>query len=625
MSRRHELNITCTALLGGLTAASLAVANPQAVEIFYRSNDLTVPPPGFPAGGVVWNASSTFSNLTLDEAGDVAFVGRIFDNDLGTDPMIVAGGSGVMGNDRCLWVGSPGNWTLISQSGVANPSLPGPAGFTFNTTTGTNGLSTSAPSLSPNGRILTCGNVNYGGVTSATDSAIFAGSVDTAFYGFLEGSHAGDEVGDVNYQSSLSMSQIRITNSGKYPFHANLFGTDTALPATGFTGTNMGVFIASPDGVTTFARRGDLAPSHPGLPEGTQLNTQDSFGAMINGAGEVVYPCRLSNDANPTSITTSNDRCILSSVGGSLHILAREGDGVPGMTGVTYAASTTGSPFNIALAGFTNAGSVLLNTALSGNGIVPAVNDYAVMLLNADGSATKVIQRGDPVAGATDAPFKFFNNTSFGCNNSGFVAGAGAFNITSTTNDEFVGAGMIGQPLSLIIREGEAVPGLPGVFCGGMQSSANLVINDANEVVFSIPLTGAVTTADNAAMMCWSAQHGLRVLLRKGDTTVIPGVALTNIAWNAANKDGECGSSCITDSGWVGLNLSYSGGAAIGRISIRPVSVCVGDFDQDGDVDGSDLAALLSGWGTSAGDLDSDGATSGSDLALLLGGWGDCN
>lgn len=626
MSRRNTLSMTLAAMSGGLAAASLAVATPQSVEIFYRSNDLTVPPPGFPAGGVVWNAASTFSNVTLNEAGDVAFVGRIADNDLAADPVILAGGSGVMGNDRCLWMGSPGNWTLVAQAGMANPGLPGPAGFTFNNTTGTNGMSTSAPSLAPNGRLVVCGSVNYPGVLTTSDSAIFAGSVDTPFYGFVEGSHAGDEIGDVNYSSSLSMSQLRLTNSGKYVFQSNLLGADSALPATGFTGTNMGVFVAGPEGVTTFARRGDLAPAYPGLPAGTQLNTQDTFGFMINGAGEVIYTCRLSNDSNPTSITTSNDRCILSSVGGTLHLIAREGDLVPGMPGVTYAVSAAGAPWNTATAGFTNSGSLLLNSTLAGDGIVLNSNDYSVMLLNADGTTTKVIQRGEFINGAADAPFKLFNNTNFTCNNSGFFAGAGVLNIATTTNDEFVAAGQIGSPLTVIIREGDALPGLTDVLCGAMQSSANLVINDANEVVFSIALTGAgTTTADNAAMMAWSAQHGLRMILRKGNTTVVPGVALTTIAWNSANKDGECGSSCITDSGLVGVNLSYTGGAAIGRINIRPAGACVGDLDVDGDVDGSDLATLLSGWGTSAGDLDSDGSVGGADLALLLGSWGNCN
>lgn len=51
---------------------------------------------------------------------------------------------------------------------------------------------------------------------------------------------------------------------------------------------------------------------------------------------------------------------------------------------------------------------------------------------------------------------------------------------------------------------------------------------------------------------------------------------------------------------------------------------CPGDYNSDGSRDGTDLATLLSAWGTPDGDIDGDGVTSGSDLATLLSGWGPC-
>ncbi|MDG2030905.1 MAG: proprotein convertase P-domain-containing protein [Phycisphaerales bacterium] len=54
---------------------------------------------------------------------------------------------------------------------------------------------------------------------------------------------------------------------------------------------------------------------------------------------------------------------------------------------------------------------------------------------------------------------------------------------------------------------------------------------------------------------------------------------------------------------------------------------CQGDLDGDGEVGGSDLARLLSVWGTNdvEGDLDGDGFVGGADLSSLLGNWGLCN
>ena len=52
---------------------------------------------------------------------------------------------------------------------------------------------------------------------------------------------------------------------------------------------------------------------------------------------------------------------------------------------------------------------------------------------------------------------------------------------------------------------------------------------------------------------------------------------------------------------------------------------CEGDLDSSGTVDASDLATLLSAWGSPAGDIDGDGSTSASDIAVLLSNWGPCN
>jgi hypothetical protein len=62
----------------------------------------------------------------------------------------------------------------------------------------------------------------------------------------------------------------------------------------------------------------------------------------------------------------------------------------------------------------------------------------------------------------------------------------------------------------------------------------------------------------------------------------------------------------------------------------RPQGVCAtlnpADLNSDGDVDGFDLALLLSQWGPCGepcpADLNGDGIVSGLDLAMLLASWG---
>ncbi|MFM7261386.1 MAG: hypothetical protein ACKO3W_12360, partial [bacterium] len=56
---------------------------------------------------------------------------------------------------------------------------------------------------------------------------------------------------------------------------------------------------------------------------------------------------------------------------------------------------------------------------------------------------------------------------------------------------------------------------------------------------------------------------------------------------------------------------------------------CIADISPavpDGVVNGGDLGALLSGWGTPGiTDLNGSGTTDAADLAVLLGSWGPCN
>jgi hypothetical protein len=56
---------------------------------------------------------------------------------------------------------------------------------------------------------------------------------------------------------------------------------------------------------------------------------------------------------------------------------------------------------------------------------------------------------------------------------------------------------------------------------------------------------------------------------------------------------------------------------------------CAPDLNEDGVVNGSDIAVILGFWGPAspafpAADLNGDGAVNGSDLAAVLGAWGPC-
>ena len=84
----------------------------------------------------------------------------------------------------------------------------------------------------------------------------------------------------------------------------------------------------------------------------------------------------------------------------------------------------------------------------------------------------------------------------------------------------------------------------------------------------------------------------------------------------------ECGSEYL-------LRVASVGGSiGAGTLTVTSTQtacvICLGDYNNDGQRNGTDLAFLLSGWNTSGSDVTGDGATDGADLALLLSGWGAC-
>lgn len=55
-----------------------------------------------------------------------------------------------------------------------------------------------------------------------------------------------------------------------------------------------------------------------------------------------------------------------------------------------------------------------------------------------------------------------------------------------------------------------------------------------------------------------------------------------------------------------------------------PVKECPADLNDDGTINGADLATVLGAWNTPGADLTEDGTTDGADLAVVLGAWGAC-
>jgi hypothetical protein len=69
------------------------------------------------------------------------------------------------------------------------------------------------------------------------------------------------------------------------------------------------------------------------------------------------------------------------------------------------------------------------------------------------------------------------------------------------------------------------------------------------------------------------------------------------------------------------------GGTAIIRIPLPPTNDCPADTNTDGNVNVTDLLAVIGAWGTCAGcpaDTNNDGQVNVTDLLAVIGAWGPC-
>ena len=95
--------------------------------------------------------------------------------------------------------------------------------------------------------------------------------------------------------------------------------------------------------------------------------------------------------------------------------------------------------------------------------------------------------------------------------------------------------------------------------------------------------------------------------------------ASSNFGWCLIAPEGEFGTAKRFDSG----NNALASVRPTLVIEFTPAAVCVGDYNQDGGVDGSDVEAFFADWenGNGAADLNQDGGVDGADVEFFFAAW----
>ena len=569
--------------------------------------------PGVPADAQ-W-VPNQFNNPVIGPTGIVTFRGQLAGTGLQTT---------APNNTHIFVTGNTGGagLTQIARAGNALPSGLA-AGLVCNTTTGTNGLG-SAQYQCANGATLITGNLNGAGVTTTTSPFwMWRDSTGTNTYILYRGGDAYP-VGTGVVMSVSAGSPQYVNNDGKALVSAALTGTGV-VTAAGVTQNNSAVMWMGPSGKTVVIRKGDAAPGFtdgtvfqpdtfglacngdgvvlsgklaaasgittsndgvyltnawgngleifarkgspiPGYPTLNFQNLVTATTAPITLAqhplmndGSIVFRSSLGGSGATVGI---NDSATFSAKNGVFTMLLRKGDSVPGISGLVF--SSTGS------------GSVMNN-----NGMYA----YEGILMNADGTSIT-----DPTIGSS-----------------------------------FLGVRKANGTVVVLARALDAIPGIPGATYAGISGSSSLCISDSGVVVFANAFNlGATSNVaifawDETSGLRVIAKSGDTNFTGTpcNQLTLIGGTGVTG---NGINSGINASGQLVLRAGDSVNSIN-----TIARINLAPVVACVADFNGDHQVDGSDLSVVLSQWGTAgSGDINQDGNVDGNDLATLLGAWGTC-
>jgi len=242
-----------------------------------------------------------------------------------------------------------------------------------------------------------------------------------------------------------------------------------------------------------------------------------------------------------------------------------------------------------------------------------------------------LLRKGDAVPGISGLVFSSTGSGSVMNNNGmyayeGILMNADGTSITDTTvGASFLGVRKADGTIVAIARQFDPVPGIAGATFAALAGSSSVCISDSGVVVFSNSFN--LGTSNNTAIFAWDATSGLRVIAKSGDTnfTGTPCNQITLIGGTGVTGNGI--NSALNAAGQLVLRVGDSVNSinTIAKINLAPVIACAADINGDHQVDGSDLAVVLSQWGTAgSADINHDGNVDGQDLATLLGAWGTC-
>lgn len=328
---------------------------PGTVALLARDGDQA---PGTLPGVIFGRVSGffSFSSPSLNMTGESAFLGYL------DGPDVVS-----PGNESGLWIGSPGNLSLLARAGDPAPGMA--AGVTY--------ASFAAPSVNEASQVVFGAALRGPGVTAENREGIFRGDSNNLGLVVRTGNLAPGAGANFSWLSALT-----INSTGECAFFAKIAGA-------GVTSANdFGLWFVASATVGLVAREGDPAPGAAAgvtfLNFGAGTSTAVRQTPRINSQGETAFLAFVTGPG----ITTGNDSGIWMGEPGSMRRIVAEGDTAPDLSDGALFGDIQEGPIAM-----NDRGEVVFFNRLAGPGVTTA-NDGSLWFVDAQGGLTLILREG---------------------------------------------------------------------------------------------------------------------------------------------------------------------------------------------------------------------------------------
>ena len=546
---KNSLNFLCTIVMVFVTYG-IADANWFIHPIALSGQQA----PGAPTGATYDSAS--FSSPTLNEGGDVVFRGR-------------ASGSDVVTTNG-FWQTTSQTLGLVTRDGVTAP------GTAVNFVSFGNSVINTYGDIAFNANVNAIGTQNQGiwkntgGVWSlvAREGDQAAGTQDGVVF--------GNRLGFSN-----SISSPLINDQENVAFSSFL-----SVPNDLLLNNDRGIWADISGALQLVARSGDPAPGTVAgvkflMPVGT------SVGLGLNNVGDVVFTSRL---IGPGILQPHNTGGIWKTSGGTVELVAKEGDSAPGLdSGVAFGYSFD-SAFGNPVINY--AGDIAFRSYLLGSGVSPT-NDDSVWR-QTDGTLNLIAREGDAAPGiGADVQFGGLSDPTLNGNGDMLFRSSITGTGIDTLNDFALWIVNSGA-LTKLIREGDPAPGTdPNIFFGNTYGNpfGQFLLNNNGVAAFTASLGGTGVT-DNNNFGLWAMdqlgmieliiREGDQIEVAPGDVRTVRGVTPFSLANGSGIENGDA--SYLNNADQLAFTVYFIDGTA----GIFLASSGPADSDGDGIPDGSD-------------------------------------